>query len=84
MKITLETVRQIIKEALGFESFVATFINEVREENSIQTACISNRGELFYNPDFVRNYVSCREDLFSLIFHELLHPLFGHFIYGFG
>lgn len=68
MQITLETVRQILKEALGFESFVASFICEVREERCIPTACITNKGELFYNPDFVKNYVSCREDLFSLIF----------------
>jgi hypothetical protein len=28
--------------------------------------------------------VGCKEDLFSLIFHELLHPMFQHFIYDNG
>ena len=32
MKITLEAVRQVLKEALGFDSFVASFMAEVSED----------------------------------------------------
>ncbi len=84
MKINLETVRQVLKDALGFDSFVAGFITEVSEDSGIKTAGIDAKGHLVYNPKFVEKYVSCREDLFSLIFHELLHPMFSHFIYAIG
>jgi len=81
MKIDLEVVRQVLKEALGFDSFVASFINQVVDDNDQPTAAISAKGILYYNPEFVNKYVTCNEDLFSLIFHELLHPMFCHFIY---
>jgi len=81
MKIDLEVVRQILKDALGFDSFVAGFINQVVEDNNQPTAAISAKGIMYYNPEFVDKYVTCNEDLFSLIFHELLHPMFCHFIY---
>jgi len=84
MEITLEIVRQILKEALGFNSFVASFITEVHQDKNHPTAGITKNGELRYNPEFIQKYVSCKEDLFSLIFHELLHPMFGHFIYSNG
>ena len=48
------------------------------------TACINKEGTLGYNSQFISKYVGCREDLFSLIFHELLHPMFQHFIYDNG
>jgi len=84
MKINLEIVRTVLKQSLGFNSFVASFITEVREDNNHPTAGITKDGLLIYNPEFVDKYVSCKEDLFSLIFHELLHPMFGHFIYDNG
>jgi hypothetical protein len=37
-------------------------------------------GTLRYNPEFVRKWVANGSDLFCLIFHELLHPAFGHFM----
>jgi len=80
MKITLETVREVLRDALGFESFTAAFITSVTEDPGHPTAGISKDGKLCYNPEFVSRYVSSTEDLFSLIFHELLHPMFGHFI----
>lgn len=82
MKINLEIVRTVLKQALGFNSFVASFITEVSEDKTHPTAGITKDGKLIYNPEFVDEYVACKEDLFSLIFHELLHPMFGHFIYG--
>lgn len=84
MKINLGIVRTILKQALGFNSFVASFITEVKEDTNHPTAGITKDGLLVYNPEFVSEYISCKEDLFSLIFHELLHPMFGHFIYGCG
>jgi len=84
MKITLNIIRQSLREALGFDSFTAGFIKSVKEYPDIPTVSISNDGELDYNPGFVAKYISCREDLFSLVMHELLHPLFNHFIYDSG
>ena len=82
MKIALDIVRQILREALGFESFTAGFITRVTEDPDHPTAGITRDGRLRYNPEFVARHVACKEDLFSLIFHELLHPMFGHFIHG--
>ena len=84
MKITLETVRQVLRDALGFESFVASFITSIEEDPNHPTAGITADGRLRYNPAFVERYVSCKADLFSLVFHELLHPMFGHFVHGTG
>lgn len=84
MKITFEVVRSVLRDTLGFHSFVAGFIKQIREDRGHPTAGITAKGELIYNPEFVNNYVTFKEDLFSLIFHEILHPLFGHFIHGEG
>lgn len=84
MNITLDVVRHVLKESLGFNSFTASFITRIEVDSKHPTAGITKDGLLVYNPQFVDRYVTCKEDLFSLIFHELLHPLFGHFIYGCG
>ncbi len=84
MKITLELVRQVMRETLGFESFVASFISAVEEDANEYTASITKEGRLRYSPDFIGRYVDNSEDLFCLIFHELLHPMLGHFIHGSG
>ena len=84
MQIKLNLIRQILKEAFGFNSFIASFITEVRADTSHPSAGISKDGIVCYNPEFVSKYINCKEDLFSLVFHELLHPMFGHFIYGCG
>jgi len=84
MQITLEQVRLVLRQALGFDSFTAGFITEVHEDSSQPTAGITKDGRLAYSPDFVQQNVACREDLFSLLFHEILHPMFGHFIHGGG
>ena len=84
MKITLETVRSILRESLGRESFVASFIRSVEETASCPTACISSEGVLRYNPAFATKYVACNDDLFCLVMHEIMHPMFGHFIYKSG
>jgi len=84
MRIDLSVVRQVLREALGFDSFTASFITSVREDPEHPTAKITREGVLSYNPEFVKRYIGCKEDMFSLLFHELLHPMFGHFIYKAG
>ena len=63
MIITLETVRQILRETLGFESFTARFIERVMEDNNCETASISKKGTLTYNLEFVSEYASLSNEL---------------------
>ena len=84
MQITLDIVRQTLRRALGSDSFIASFINEVKESPDIPTASINAQGMLRYNPEFVEKLIATREDLFSLVMHEIMHPMFGHFIYNNG
>jgi hypothetical protein len=84
MKITLELVRQTLRETLGHDSFVAGFITSVQADSGCSTAGITKEGQLSYNPSFIDEFVTTKEDLFSLVFHELLHPMFNHFIYHCG
>ncbi len=81
MKITLSLVRQVLKDALGFESFVAGFVRRIEKDEECPSAAISAEGTMFYNPRFCCEHVTCKEDLFSLVMHEVLHAVFGHFIY---
>lgn len=84
MKITLELVRQILRQLLGFESFTARFITKTIEDENNASVSITREGRLSYNPEFVEKYVQSKKGLFSLVFHEILHPLFCHFMYGMG
>ncbi|GMW03698.1 MAG: hypothetical protein AMXMBFR84_48320 [Candidatus Hydrogenedentota bacterium] len=82
MRITLETVRNVLRNALGRESFAGSFIKRVEESPECPTACITADGHLRYGPAFVSRYVTSEEDLFCLVMHELMHPMFGHFVHG--
>jgi hypothetical protein len=84
MKITLSTVRQVLKGALGFDSFTAGFIRNIEEAEWCPTSAINKEGTLVYNPAFVEKYIASQEDLFTLIFHETLHIVFQSFIYDCG
>jgi len=84
MKITLETIRQTLREALGFDSYVASFIKEVIEDKNHSSAGITKDGRLSYNPEFISRFIATKEDLFSLIFHEILHPMFVRLAYVWG
>ncbi|MBI5090931.1 MAG: hypothetical protein HZB26_00640 [Candidatus Hydrogenedentes bacterium] len=84
MRITLETVRETLRSALGRDSFVASFITRVDESVHVPTASIGADGRLRYNPEFVKRHVLGDEDLFCLVLHECMHPMFGHFIHGLG
>jgi hypothetical protein len=84
MKITLSIVRQVLREALGFEWFTASFIRSIEEAQWCPTAAINREGVLVYNRKFVEKSIASREDLFSLMFHEILHIVFQSFIYGCG
>ena len=81
MHITIETVRDTLRHGLGHDSFTAGFVKSVIEDPDTPTACINAKGMLRYNPDFVRKNVRTGVDLFCLVFHEVLHPVFGHFIH---
>ena len=81
MDITLETVRDVFRRSLGPDAFAAAFIEQVVPDPTIPTACINAQGALRYNPEFVSQHVRSSVDLFCLLFHELLHPAFGHFIH---
>jgi predicted metal-dependent peptidase len=84
MKITLSLVRQVLRDALGFDSFIAGFVQKIREDERCPSAAMSAEGTMLYNARFCREHVTCNEDLFSLVMHEVLHPLFCHFIYRAG
>ncbi|MHC1576895.1 MAG: hypothetical protein ACXQTE_06025 [Methanosarcinaceae archaeon] len=83
MELTLERVRSVLKTNLGSDSFIASFITEVKEAN-IGSACIDEHGTLCYDPAFMNNFISGDPELFALIIHELMHPLFDHYRYGNG
>lgn len=82
MRMTLEIIRAVLRRTFGRESVSASFISRLEDDSSIATACINAQGEVRYNPSFVEAHIRSSADLFSLIMHELMHPLFGHFIYS--
>jgi len=81
MDIALQTVRDILRRSLGPDAFAAAFIERITPDLAVQTACIDGNGETRFNPDFARRYIRTDVDLFCLLFHELLHPAFGHFVH---
>jgi len=82
MLISLDIVRHTLRSALGYDSFVASFIRSTMPDESCATASIDGEGVMRYNPDFVQRYFTGEADLFSLIIHEIMHPMFGHFVHG--
>ena len=84
MRITLDLVRHTLRETLGRESFVASFIATVVESSTVPTAGISSDGALSYNPAFTARHITGGEDLFCLLMHEVMHPMFGHFVHADG
>jgi len=50
VKITVSTVRQVLREALGFESFTAGFIRSIEEAEWCRTVAINNEGVLGPSP----------------------------------
>ena len=81
MEINLQTVREVLRSTFGRDSFVASFIKNVEADEMCATASIDAHGVMRYNPSFVQQYVTSPADLFCLIAHELMHPMFGHFVY---
>ncbi len=80
MRITLDVIRKVLRRGLGAQCFTAGFIRRVEEDPDQSSAYITRDGCLRYNPRFVEEHISCPEDLFSLLLHELLHPLWAHFL----
>jgi len=83
MKLTLQIVRNVLGANLGNDSFIMTFIKEVKE-GEVGSACIDEQGTLIYDPRFLKQYAVGEPELFALIMHELMHPLFAHYRYGSG
>jgi len=81
MEISLQTVRDVLRGTFGRDSFVASFIKKVETDENCPTASIDAHGVMRYNPSFVEQYVTSPADLFCLVTHELMHPMFGHFVY---
>ncbi len=81
MEINLQTVRGILQGTFGRDGFVASFIKKVETTENCPTASIDAQGVMRYNPSFVEQYVTSPADLFCLVTHELMHPMFGHFVY---
>jgi Putative metallopeptidase domain len=81
MEITLPTVREVLRSTFGRDSFVASFIEKVESDENCPTASIDAHGVMRYNPLFVEQFITSPADLFCLIAHELMHPMFGHFVY---
>ena len=80
MRITLAVIRKTLRRGLGQECFTAGFIKEVSEDLDHASASITRDGRLRYNPTFIEKHVTSPEDLFALLLHELLHPLWAHFL----
>ena len=81
MQIDLRKIRSVLKNKLGHNSFIATFIKTVTPK-TVGTACIDKNGNMYYDPKFIEKYITTPEDLFSMIVHELMHPLFAHYLYN--
>ena len=84
MEINLQCVREVLRTSFGRESFVASFITEVKADGSCPTAGIDAHGVMTYNPAFAGKHVTGPPELFCLVAHELMHPMFGHFVYRSG
>ena len=84
MQITLQTVRDVVREGFGNESFVAGFISQVQPDANCATACINAQGKMLYDPEFANQYLQRRENLFCLLVHELCHCVFRHSVHGHG
>jgi Putative metallopeptidase domain len=81
MEINLQKTREVLRSTFGRDSFVASFIKKVQATENCPTACIDAQGVMQYNPSFVEQFVTSPADLFCLVTHELMHPMFGHFVY---
>ena len=84
MQTSLQTVRDVVREGFGSESFVAGFISQVQPDANCATACINAQGKMLYNPEFANKHLQRRENLFCLLVHELCHCVFRHSVHGHG
>jgi predicted metal-dependent peptidase len=78
-KLTLQTIREILYAKLGSASYIAGIIKTVVETKDVQTLAISKVQTLYYNPEFLKANIKSEEHLFTVLMHEIFHPLFGHF-----
>lgn len=78
-KITLELIREVLYTKLGSASYIAGIIKKVAETDRVETLAISKAQTLYYNKKFIENNLKSEEHLFTVLMHEIFHPLFGHF-----
>lgn len=78
-KLTLELVRDLLYSKLGSASYIAGTIKDIVETDSVSTFAISKSQVLYYSPKFLKENIRSEDDLFTVIMHEIFHPLFGHF-----
>jgi hypothetical protein len=81
MDVNLTIIRSLMREHFGYESFITNFFKSFEISNKTPTAAINENGKLYINKIFMETYIKSKSDLFSVIMHELLHPMFKHFIY---
>lgn len=79
--INLNVIRTILTSTLPkTATIVGTVIKTIEEDNKQKSACITSTGIFKYNRKFVEEKITSHTDLFCLVMHELLHPLFGHLL----
>lgn len=78
-KLTLQLVRENLYQNLGSASYIAGIIKSVVETETVGTIAISKTQTLYYNPKFIEKNIKSEEHLFTILMHEIFHPLFAHF-----
>lgn len=78
-KLTLQLIRENLYQNLGSASYIAGIIKSVVESEDVTTIAISKTQTLYYNPNFIKENIKSEEHLFTILMHEIFHPLFGHF-----
>jgi len=81
MEINLSVLRSLLIRNFGYDSYISSFVEEIVFTDKVPTAGITKDGQLNINKNFVDKYVDSETDLFCLIIHEIMHPMFNHFIY---
>lgn len=66
---------------LGPTSWIANgFLTKVTETDSVDTFAISGNGELFYNPEFKKKWITNENKLQEVLLHEIMHKIYNDFL----
>jgi len=81
--LDLSTVTMVLQRRFGMNAFISTgFIQRVEEapqKSQIQTLAVDGNGTLWWNREFFVKNVNTENKLEEVLFHELLHHVFGDF-----